>query len=158
MPAQNTPKIEGGHGGKGGDGHTGGDGGVGRGVHMNMTDVHRFAHIRGGDGGDGGKGVGKGKTKGGNGGEGEAPRLFNGLIELPAHTKVPRVSIDTFCDEYHLATLKKGLKKHKFNSVGGLLLVSETDLQKLKFGPGEIAEMKGALRQFCRANKIKTLD
>ncbi|KAJ6487948.1 hypothetical protein C8R45DRAFT_1097801 [Mycena sanguinolenta] len=55
LKGENTPSIQGGHGGAGGDGlNKGGDGGTSEAPHIGLHEVFRFNVIRGGIGGDGG--------------------------------------------------------------------------------------------------------
>ncbi|KAF7299225.1 hypothetical protein MIND_00871200 [Mycena indigotica] len=146
--------IAGGTGGTGGKGKDGGGGGVGQGVRLNMTDIHEFSDIRGGHGGTGGEGI----NRGGDGGLGEAPKLNHRILKLPATVHIPSLSTQEFCKKYRLnQAIEKRLEDEGYDSVGGLLELSEHDLLDMGCKRGQIAEIKRALREYLASLKIVEL-
>ncbi|KAJ7499608.1 hypothetical protein FB451DRAFT_1358729 [Mycena latifolia] len=60
---------------------------------------------------------------------------------------VPNLSLDDFCKRYGLEPrIGEILKEEGFEQTGALLEISVASLKKTKLRPGDIAELKSALR------------
>ncbi|KAJ6587881.1 hypothetical protein B0H19DRAFT_1300195 [Mycena capillaripes] len=133
-------------GGKGGEGgHTGGEGGLGEAAQLAMENVDRFRRIHGGTGGQGGSG----NVVGGRGGTGEGPKFNYRLLSIDGKG-LPPLSVAEFCHEYKLSDkIHKLLDGQRFETVGALFKLTDTDLKGAGFKIGHIAELRRALNDFA---------
>jgi hypothetical protein len=66
--------------------------------------------------------------------------------------RVPEMSLEKFCQDYHISVnIQTHLKKHGFTTAGGLLEITEVDLKEANLKIGEIGELRRALREFIYA-------
>ncbi|KAF7331219.1 hypothetical protein MSAN_02440700 [Mycena sanguinolenta] len=123
-------------------GGIGGDG-VGEAAHMSL------AMVQGRVGGQGGEGVTIGA-----GGMGEASKFSEPLYEGDA-SDTPSMSVDDFCQQYHVSEeIRKLLEEEGFEATGDLFQVSEDNLREAGLKDKQIAEVKRALNDLATATRI----
>ncbi|KAJ6553028.1 hypothetical protein B0H19DRAFT_1155495 [Mycena capillaripes] len=77
------------------------------------------------------------------------------IQELSDTIRVPNLSVAAFCKEYALSdAILRRIEKAGFETAGALLETSDSDLKAADFKPGQIAELKRALKDFLFKNRI----
>ncbi|KAJ6476324.1 hypothetical protein C8R45DRAFT_1009619 [Mycena sanguinolenta] len=145
------PILNGGTGGSGGGSQNkGGAGGRGEGARISIDLVRLFYAINGGCGGTGGPGG----EEGGMGGVGQGPTILVGLLseegrKLSRSDRLPILSLDDFCQKYHLSgKIRSLLDEYGFETPGAIFEASHTDLGVAGWKLGQIAELRRALQVF----------
>ncbi|KAJ6587883.1 hypothetical protein B0H19DRAFT_195578 [Mycena capillaripes] len=136
------------HGKDGYGGHTGGEVNLEKAARLAMENVDRFRQIHGGTGGEGRRG----DVIGGRGGTGQGPKFSHQLLSIDGKG-LPPLSVAEFCQEYQLSDkIHQLLDGQRFETVGPLFQLTDTDLKDAGFKVGHIAELERALNDFASKN------
>ncbi|KAJ6511830.1 hypothetical protein DFH09DRAFT_1100127 [Mycena vulgaris] len=152
--------LSGGRGGNGGKGgNVGGAGGLAEApsIPLEASNVLQggAAHwffFKGDTGGNGGAG----DDRGGAGGIGQGQKFGARLVSVSGKVgNVLALTVSDFCREYHLSDkIRNLLDEQGFETAGALLEVSDISLLQDGFKPGQVAELKRALKELLVKNGV----